>query len=251
MRVLIARKNFLTALHGFISTDVKGRIKLRTAQRLASWGTRYAKICRVMRPFCTALNRATWRRTDEFALFYIPTEAVVAIQCWRAMLCLVRHRETEYTRSIMSFAASTPVVVVEFDASLDGAGLIWYSREHGAEVALGVGAVSLRFLGFGSDSSFQNLSEFIGAILAVIGQIMIGLSGRSIALRGDRITALTWAITERPRGSIVSNASIVWTLLCVATDLDVNEVTHIAGKDNSNCDSSHRGHSIGHGVQAH
>ena len=236
MRVLIARKNFLTALHGFINTDVRGRINLRTAQRLASWGTRYAKICRVMRPFCTALHRATWGRTDEFALFFIPTEAVIAIQCWRAMLCLVRHRETEFTRSIMSFATSTPVVVVEFDASLDGAGLIWYNREHGAEVALGVGAVSLRFLGFGSDSSYQNLSEFIGAILAVIGQIMIGLSGSSIALRGDSMTALTWAITERPRGSIVSNASMVWTLLCVATDVDVNEVTHIAGKDNLNCD---------------
>jgi hypothetical protein len=236
MRVLIARKNFLTALHGFISTDVTGRINLRAAQRLASWGTRYAKICRLMRPFCTALYRATWGRTDEFALFYIPTETVVAIQCWRAMLCLVRHRETEYTRSIMSFADATPVVDVEFDPSLDGAGLIWYRREHGAEVALGVGAVNLKFLGFGIDSSFQNLSEFIGAILAVIGQIIIGMSGRSIALRGDSITALTWAITERPRGSIVSNASMVWTLLCVASDIDVKEVTHIAGKDNVNCD---------------
>jgi hypothetical protein len=42
MRVLIARKNFLTALHGFISTDVRGRINLRTAQRLASCVTVYA-----------------------------------------------------------------------------------------------------------------------------------------------------------------------------------------------------------------
>jgi hypothetical protein len=33
---------------------------------------------------------------------------------------LVRHRETEYTLSIVSIALSTPVVVVEFDASLDG-----------------------------------------------------------------------------------------------------------------------------------
>ena len=236
MRVLIARKNFLTALHGFISTDVEGRINLRTAQRQASWGTRYGKICRVMRPFCTALNRATWGRTDEHALFWIPTETVVAIQCWRAMLCLVRHRETEFTRTIASFAASTPTIVAEFDSSLSGAGLIWYHREHGTEVALGVSAVNLEFLAFGVDSSNQNLAEFIGAILAVIGQIVMGLSGRSLALRGDSMTALTWAITERPRGSIVCNASMVWTLLCVATDINVTEMTHIAGKDNSNCD---------------
>jgi hypothetical protein len=127
-------------------------------------------------------------------------------------------------------------VVVEFDSSLDGAGLIWYRREHGAELAVGVDAVSLEVLGFGADSSFQNLSELIGAILAVVGQIIIGMSGSSIALRGDSITALTWAITERPRGSIVCNASMVWTMLCVATDLDVKKVTHIAGADNVKCD---------------
>jgi hypothetical protein len=73
---------------------------------------------------------------------------------------------------------------------------------------LGVGAAKLRFLGFGSDSSFQKLSEFIGAILAMIGQIMIDFSGRCTALRGDSIIALTRAITERPRGSIVSKASM-------------------------------------------
>ena len=235
-RVLIARKNFLTALHGFISTDVHNRINLRTAQRLASWGTRYGKICRVMRPFCTALNRATWGRTDPHALFSIPTETIVAIQCWRAMLCLVRYRETEFTRTLESFAPATPVIIVEFDSSLSGAGLIWFLRHNGTEVAMGVSAVDLSFLAFGEDSSFQNLSEFIGAILAVIGQIMLGLSGRSLALRGDSVTALTWAITERPRGSIVTNASMVWILLCVATEIDVREVIHIAGKDNGKCD---------------
>jgi hypothetical protein len=45
--------------------------------------------------------------------------------------------------SIVSFADVTPVVLVEFDASLSGAGLIWYHRSSGAEVAMGVGAVDL------------------------------------------------------------------------------------------------------------
>ena len=235
-RVLIARKNFLTALHGFITTDVTKRLNLKAAQRLASWGTRYGKICRVMRPFCGALNRMTWGRTDSFALFHLSVEAVVAIQCWRAMLCLVRFRETEFTRSIDSFAPATPILVAEFDASLSGAGLIWAVRSNGAEVVRGVSAVDLSFLGFGVDSSYQNLSEYIGAILAVIGQVMLGFSGTGIALRGDSVTALTWAMTERPRGVRVTNASMIWTLLCIATDIDVKEVTHIAGEDNGRCD---------------
>ena len=235
-RVLIARKNFLTALHGFMSTDVTRRINLRQAQRLASWGTRYGKICRVMRPFCSALNRVTWGRADPHALFLLSSEAVIAIQCWRAMLCLVRYRETEFTRTIESFAPATPVIVAEFDASLKGAGLIWFARGGGTEVALGVCAVDLSFLEFGDDSSYQNLAEFIGAIIAVAGQILLGFSGRSLALRGDSVTANTWAFTERPRGSIVTNASMVWTLLCLAADINVTEVTHIAGVDNTNCD---------------
>ena len=235
-RVLIARKNFLTALHGFITTDVTQRINLKTAQRLASWGTRYGKICRVMRPFCGALNRVTWGRVDTFALFHFSAEAIIAIQCWRAMLCLVRFRETEFTRTIESFAPATPILVAEFDSSLSGAGVIWSIRADGTEVVKGVSAVDLSFLGFGVDSSFQNLSEYIGAILAVIGQVMLGFAGTGIALRGDSVTALTWAMTERPRGVRVTNASMVWTLLCIATDIDVKEVTHIAGVDNEKCD---------------
>jgi hypothetical protein len=89
-RVLISRKNFLTALHEFISTDVTKRINLRAVQRLASFGTRYryGKICRVMRPFSGALYRVTWGRVDEHAIFALSTEAIIAIQCWRAMRCL-------------------------------------------------------------------------------------------------------------------------------------------------------------------
>ena len=78
-RVSIAKKNFRTALHGFIGTDVTKRHNLRTAQRLASWGTRYGKICRVMRPFCGALNAQTWGRKDPHALFNLTSTAKVAI----------------------------------------------------------------------------------------------------------------------------------------------------------------------------
>ena len=160
-RVLISRKNFLTALHGYLTTDITARVNLRTTQRLASWGTRYGKICRVMRPFCGALHRATWGRTNPHALYVLPTESAIAIQCWRAMLCMVRFRETEFTRAMKSFSTASPTMVAEFDASLSGAGIIWYTRDDGAEVAVGVSAIDLTFLDFSEDSSYQNLAEFI------------------------------------------------------------------------------------------
>jgi hypothetical protein len=214
-------------------------------KRLASFGTRYGKICRVMRPFCGALYRITWGRVDEHAIFPLSTEAIIAIQCWRAMLCLVRFREKEFTRTIESFAPATPILVAEFDSSLSGAGHIWSVRTNGTEVVRGVSAVNLDFLGSGTDSSNQNLAEYIGAILAVLGQVILGFSGTGIALRGDSVTALTWAMTERPRGVRVTNASMIWTLLCIAADVDVKEVTHIAVEDNKQCDRLSRRWDIG------
>ena len=85
-RVLIARKNQLNALHGFASVDVDGTTNHRTAQKLASWGSRYGKICRVMRPFCGALNRLIAGRLDPHAVFSISPEARIAVKCWQAML---------------------------------------------------------------------------------------------------------------------------------------------------------------------
>jgi hypothetical protein len=171
----------------------------------------------------------------------------VAIQCWRTTLSLVRFRAAEFTRSISSFAPEPPVLVAEFDSSLSGSSVIWSTRESGMEVTFGVCAACLGFLGFGVDSSNQNLAEYIGAILAVVGQVMLGHSDRSLALSGDSVTALTWAISERPREEIVTSASIVWTLLCVATNIDVREITHIPGVENGRCDPEYDGQGRGEG----
>ena len=50
-----SQRSILKALHDFAMTDVTARLNLKQAQRLASWGIRYGKICRVLRPFCSYL----------------------------------------------------------------------------------------------------------------------------------------------------------------------------------------------------
>lgn len=70
------------------------------------------------------------------------------------MLCLVRYRETEFTRTIESFSRAIPASRVEFDASLSGAGLIWSDRSTGVEAVVGVSAVDFTCLGLSVDSSF-------------------------------------------------------------------------------------------------
>ena len=86
------------------------------------------------------------------------------------MLYLVSFNEQKYTRRLESFQAETLQYVIEFDASLTGAGVLWYQRlEDGSEVSIGGAAVDLRGFAFGTDSSFQNTAEFIGCILGLLG----------------------------------------------------------------------------------
>jgi hypothetical protein len=48
--------------------------------------------------------------------------------------------------------------------------------------------------------------------------------------------SLTWAISERNRGSILLNASMVWALLRIATVIHEKEITHITGAYDEKCD---------------
>ena len=239
--VSISRKNFMNAVYGFYTTSVDKKIDLASAQKLASLGSRYSKICRAMRPFCGALHRATAGRKNRHAKFLMPEEARRAIRGWRAMLFLVSFDEQKYSRRMRSFLPEKLKYIVEFDASLSGAGILWYERmANGSEVAIGGSAVDLRIFEFGSDSSFQNTAEYIGCTLGLAGLALLGVRDADVEVRGDSVAALTWAETERPRGKLVTNASMVFTLLVINFSLDVKESVHISGEDNWRCDKLSR-----------
>ena len=190
-----------------------------------------------MRPLCGALNRLSVGRTNIYASFYLIQRP--RLQSKVGALCSAWFGTTKWS-SLESFAPAIPVMIAEFDASLKGAGLIWYSRSDSSEVERGVCTVDLSFLRIGDDSSFQNLSEFIGAILGVAGHIILGRQGQSLTPRGGSLTVLTWALAERSRGSIVTNVAMVWTILCTTADVDIREIIHTAGIDNWRCDQLSR-----------
>ena len=239
-RVSISRKIFLNTLYGFLLVDLDAAMSFKTAQRLASWSSRYGMVCRAMRPFCGALHRLSAGRTDRHATFTPSEEAKRAIRLWRAMLFLVRYDELRFTRSLESFDDTSPNLVIEFDASLACAGIQWFRRVNGAEVCLGGSGVDLRFLGFKDDSVFQNLCEFLGKILGIIGLVELGNLDEDVEIRGDSVTALAWAETERYRGEREGNASTVFTTLCLSSGLDVKTASHIAGINYIRCDELSR-----------
>ena len=156
------------------------------------------------------------------------------------MLFLVGYDEAQFTRSLDSFDTRPAECIVEFDASLTGAGVLVYRRADALEVCVAATAMDLQGLNFGNDSSFQNTAKHIGAIIGILCLLKLGVSNEDIELWGDSLSALTWAKTERPRGRVVTNTAMVFTLLCVSHSIEVKEATHIGGHDNYRCNQLSR-----------
>jgi hypothetical protein len=120
----------------------------------------------------------------------------------------------------------------ETDASLSGIGILVYQRDaQGREECVGAGAVSIEAMGFGQDSSNQNTAEFVGAVLCMACALRMGRREQTVVLRGDSVTALTWAEDRRFRGKKVSSAAVVFTQLAAAGQLDAGGA-HICAADN-------------------
>ena len=106
--------------------------------------------------------------------------------------------------------------------------------------------MDLKFLGFKNESAFQNPCEFLGIILGMIDLIKLGYLDEDVEIRGDSVAALTWAETESYKGERVGNASMLFTTLCISSELDVKT----AGINNIRYDELSRLTSSGRSVGA-
>jgi hypothetical protein len=220
-RVGISERNLYSAIHAFLTIDVDGEVTMLQMERAASLASRYSDIIRVLSPFSGALYASYAGRVRCNAKFPLRQEARLAVRLWRVALCASFLRHGAFTRLMTSFEPNFRGLVAEFDASLSGVGIVFYERDaQGHESPVGGAAVSIEFLGFGDESALQNCAEFIGAVLCAAGALKLGRRGESIELRGDSISALTWASEERFRGWRATSAAVVFTQLAAAGQLD-------------------------------
>jgi len=244
--VAVARKNVLKALHGFLTTDLNSNTTVKSLQKLASWGSRYAEICRYMKPFTKALYSAyAGKRVRN--TFPLTKPARVSILVFRVLLSLTSVLEKRFTRSLSSFVPSFAHWIVEFDASLSGIGLLWFHRENSesTEVLLGGCSLDITSLGFGDNAAFQNTAEFIAAAMGVRGLMAFGdVNNARIEFRGDSVSALTWAMKRVTRSATASNASIFYALQCMALGVEITSTTHLQAADNWRADMLSRGKSV-------
>jgi hypothetical protein len=245
--ITIAKKNYLRALHGFFSLGHGGTFLLPEMEKMASWAVRYGLVFRGLRPLASWLYNATAGRKNRHAIHRLPEDASVVITMWRVVLCLGYLQEITMCRTLESFRPTPARFVVQFDASLSGIGMMWYRREpNGGELCLGGAAVSLAEFSFGEDSQYQNVAEFMAIVIGVAGLVawakVVGVvAGDHLILRGDSVSALSWAFKERSRSYLARNALIVFVALCSALDFYVDEIVHVAGDNNGICDALSRG----------
>ena len=239
--ISLSTKNCLKCVYAFFSVNLKLPVKISTVQSLASLSSRYAKVCRLMRPFCGTLYNEMKGMRSRVVSKQLGVEAVRCVELWRVFLVMMELGSNfGYRRSLESFLRREVKFVVEYDASLTGLGIILYKLVDGDEVIWKVVSVVLPYR-LEQDSSFQNTVEFIAVVLAMACLASLGISNASVRLRGDNVSSLRWSVKERFKGSLCLNAAVVYIAIGSHCDLRVEETIHLPGVENITCDGLSRG----------
>jgi hypothetical protein len=150
--------------------------------------------------------------------------------------------EKVFTRSLFSFASLQADVIVEFDASLSGGGILFFDAVDSR--CLGISTINLISLNLTDESRYQNYAEFLVALVGLIGAIYLRPNLQTVSFVGDSLSALSWLESGRLKSDIASNLSIIFMHLCVKYNLKIVETTHISGVNNTSADNLSRGHRL-------
>jgi hypothetical protein len=244
-RVTIARKNVLRAIYGFFLVGDVGKgekVPVKTMERLASWGSRYGEICVGMKPYVNVLY-AAYKGCNRKGSIIVSQKVRQVCRMFQVLLVLSTVDELDFSRPFHTFEeiGGRPTVVIECDASLTGGGgMIMVLSEDGAETVVGCFVVDLEELGFGTDSGFQNVAEFIVAIVAIRTAKRMGLPVTRVHLRLDSETALSWS-QKRFRGVQVSAAACMYCFMLAAYGIEWVSEEHLKGSLNVRADKLSRG----------
>ena len=148
--------------------------------------------------------------------------------------------ESGYRRPFDSFRLRESSFLLEYDASLEGLGLVIFKLEDEEELLWKVVAVGLPYELEGN-SSYQNTVEFIAVVLAFACLGTLGISNASLRLRGDNISSLKWSVKERFRGNLCIKAATLYIAIGSRLDMRVKDTIHLPGKSNIICDKLSRG----------
>lgn len=211
-------------------------------ERLASWGSRYAQICRTLEPFTVVLYAAL-RKQHRAGLIQWSTELRAAVELFRSLLSLSVLRRAQFSRPFDTFRVNPPLddnsFLVECDASLTGLGILIYRWVPGLQEWAPFGGsppISIAQWKWAGKSEFQNTSEFIACVMGITLLHQYHVCVSSVSIRGDSATAGRWGATRRARSLTALNAAVVYTLVMLKNNVDIAEFYQITSAENWRCD---------------
>ena len=246
--VSIAQHNFYKTLHGFMNVRKSQKVSVRDVQRLASWASRYATICRFMKPFTHFLYLAIINRREMAALITVESTLWMAIQLWQIFLIATKLDPIRYARCIRTFAErGVPGLWLSYDASLEGLGFVVRTGEPqsitGDPGRVGV-VLAVSFdtpYQLNGDAGYQNTMEFIAIVMGLFCIRNLLRQNVNVQLIGDNTSSLHWCDKERFRGGRSNAAAIAFILMGIQGGPSVVGTSHIKGEQNVQCDRLSRG----------
>jgi hypothetical protein len=237
----VIQKNQQKVIYGLVVIDTNKSVTVKIMQRFASWISRYADIIPILKPFIRLLY-SSFKGRNEHASFDLDDEMKRLLKIFRAIFLTAILDELSFTRNLFTFVSNQAQIVVEFDASLSGGGILYFDGVDGSYL----GASTINFLSFRllSESRFQNYAEFLVSIISIIGAIHLRPDVSSIAFRGDSRTALAWLSTGRIKSDIASNLALIFVHLCIDHKISVDKVSHLPGESNIPADMPSHGSTI-------
>ena len=236
--------NLMKTLRGFFAINIETtRLTLKDTQRLASWASRYGQVC----PYLTPFVRVLWQEVKKRHGWGIHADELLseqgqgAVAIIRSLLLGSAVRDQALSRNLDTFGVKEHATVVcEYDACLTGIGVVWYKVENGHETPVGVGSWCTRAMEFERDSQYQNKSEFIAGLIAVMGLKVLNLPMDGVQLRGDSMTALGWSHSWSFKGQDMVKEALVYIHSIVDKDICMVKPKHIPGEDNEFMDEMSR-----------
>ena len=245
----LSERNADRALWRFLQLDEEGLVAISDLDTIASLASRYALVCREMKPYVghlyavfAGMSRGRFGGNKKTKVV-LSEEAKHSIRRWRAFLCLQELDRDRARRPMMDLVIRMASHLIEFDASLTGIGLrIFEVDSEGEEVLIIVSGFETGFQLEGQ-ARYQNTMEFTAVVMGIGFLVKEGITGAGLRLRGDSTTSLVWSTEESFKAGPSENAAAAFLVLGQVSQNFVESGDHLKGIWNTKCDRLSRGES--------
>ena len=230
-RVGITERNRHKAFAAIWALGDGQSVSVRQLQRVASHASRYKRVVPLIAPYTNTLHKARSGYTNKNARLRLSKRQMNAVWMVRALLIVAVTREKDFTRTFTSFnnQQRDPQWAIEYDASLEGIGLIWFERKNsGAEIAVGGCAVNLtRWKWEKKGSGMMNFVEFLAGTIGIKALADRGIRNVAIKVRGDNKAAMKWAKDKTFRSDRAGRVAVGHVMLTARAGIDVVAAEHL------------------------